>query len=220
MQLLVFTECFDAAEVARSLAASGLEAVLYLDVNDPRGVGILFMSEDPSLFTGKVRSVLAQEPFRPLKARPEFTMLGRTYALGHEKDPADWLLKKPRRNVFNEKLPWAVWYPLRRRPEFETLSREEQREVLMEHAKLGMAFGEAGLAHDVRLACYGLDASDNEFVLGLVSPELGNLSKLIQDMRKTKQTSRYIQRMGPFFVGKAEGRFGQMPKAPGCTGGR
>ncbi|MGH7198704.1 MAG: chlorite dismutase family protein, partial [Candidatus Omnitrophota bacterium] len=202
MQLLVYTECRDAQALVKPLEASGLEAVLYLDVNDPRGVGLLFMSEDPALFTGEVRKLLSSEPFGSLKPRPELTMIGRTYSIGHEQDLEDWLLRKPRRNAFNAEHRWAVWYPLRRRPEFELLSKDEQRAVLMEHARLGMGYGQADLAHDIRLACHGLDQNDNEFVLGIVSKDLYPISRLVHDMRKTQQTSRYIRSLGPFFVGK------------------
>jgi chlorite dismutase len=38
-------------------------------------------------------------------------------------------------------------------------------------------------------------------VIGLVGKELYPLSHLVQRMRKTQQTSEYIQTMGPFFVG-------------------
>lgn len=207
MQLVVFTGVTDTAPLVKALAASGLEAVLYADMNDARGVGLLFMNEDPALFTGPVRTLLNAEAFRGLTLRPEFTMTGRSYAVGHEQELEDWLLKKPRRNVFNDKLNWAVWYPLRRNGEFEKLSKEEQRPILMEHAVLGMGYGQAGLAHDVRLACHGLDANDNEFVLGIVAGDLAAISRLVQDMRKTKQTSSYIQHMGPFFVGNVIKRF-------------
>ncbi len=207
MQLVVFTGVADTAPLEKALAASGLEAVLYADMNDARGVGLLFMNEDPALFTGPVRTLLNSEAFRGLTLRPEFTMTGRSYAVGHEQELEDWLLKKPRRNVFNDKLNWAVWYPLRRNGEFEKLSKEEQRPILMEHAVLGMGYGQAGLAHDVRLACHGLDANDNEFVLGIVAGDLAAISRLVQDMRKTKQTSSYIQHMGPFFVGNVVRRF-------------
>jgi chlorite dismutase len=74
---------------------------------------------------------------------------------------------------------------------------------LREHAQIGFAYGQAELAHDVRLACHGLDAEDNEFVIGLVGKELHPLSHLVQTMRKTKQTSEYIAKMGPFFIGLA-----------------
>jgi len=75
--------------------------------------------------------------------------------------------------------------------------------ILREHGKIGHAFGDADYAHDVRLACFGLDKNDNDFVIGLIGSELYPLSACVQAMRKTKQTSQYIQQMGPFFVGKA-----------------
>ena len=62
---------------------------------------------------------------------------------------------------------------------------------------------DADLAHDVRLACHGLDVHDNDFVIGLVGRQLHPLSHLVQAMRKTVQTSQYIQALGPFFVGHA-----------------
>ena len=65
-----------------------------------------------------------------------------------------------------------------------------------------MAFGSADLAHDVRLACHGLDRDDNDFVIGLIGKELFPLSAVVQAMRRTQQTSLYLDRLGPFFVGR------------------
>ena len=42
----------------------------------------------------------------------------------------------------------------------------------------------------------------NEFVIGIIGPDLYPLSKLIKDMRATVQTSEYIKDMGPFFIGR------------------
>jgi chlorite dismutase len=65
-----------------------------------------------------------------------------------------------------------------------------------------MAYGRAGLGHDLRLACHGLDKNDNDFVVGLIGPELTPLSMIVQRMRKTKQTSLHLEKLGPFFIGK------------------
>jgi chlorite dismutase len=130
-------------------------------------------------------------------------MLGRSYASGYEQDLEDWLLRKPRRTAFNPEWPWAVWYPLRRTGAFAKLPHQEQGAILREHGMIGKAYGEADLAHDIRLACHGLDAHDNEFVIGLVGRELYPLSHVVQSMRKTRQTAEYMQSMGPFFVGHA-----------------
>src|SRR5204863_152566 len=136
-----------------------------------------------------------------LAQRPELTMLGRTYASGFEQDLEEWLFLRPRRTVLNPAWPWAIWYPLRRTGAFGRLSPKEQGEIIREHSILGRAYGDADLAHDVRLACHGLDVHDNDFVIGLIGRELHPLSHLVQTMRKTAQTSQYLQTLGPFFVG-------------------
>jgi hypothetical protein len=66
-----------------------------------------------------------------------------------------------------------------------------------------MRFGAADYVHDVRLACYGLDRDDNDFVIGLIGKDLFPLSAIVQTMRKTQQTSLYLDRLGPFFIGRA-----------------
>jgi chlorite dismutase len=203
MQLQVLTGCADLKPLVRTLEASRQECVLYQDVNDPRGVGILGMSEDPATFSGPFRDLLNTESFVGLPLRSEFTMLGRTYSSGFEPDLEDWLLRRPRRTVLNPAWPWAIWYPLRRTGSFARLSAKEQGEVIREHSVLGRAYGDADLAHDVRLACHGLDVHDNDFVIGLIGRDLHPLSHLVQTMRKTVQTSQYLQTLGPFFVGHA-----------------
>ena len=99
-------------------------------------------------------------------------MLGRTYSLGYEPDLRDALIDRPRRTVLNPAWRWAIWYPLRRSGKFAQLPDQEQRTILAEHGAIGMAFGAADYAHDVRLACHGLDRDDNDFVIGLIGKEL------------------------------------------------
>jgi chlorite dismutase len=130
-------------------------------------------------------------------------MIGRTYASGFEADLDEWLLRRPRRTALNPAWPWGIWYPLRRNGAFARLTPQEQGAIIREHSVLGRAYGEADLAHDVRLACHGLDTHDNDFVIGLVGRELHPLSHLVQAMRKTAQTAQYLQTLGPFFVGHA-----------------
>jgi len=203
MQLQVFTGCQSAGPLVEALDGAGFPSVLYRDLSDPQGVGLLTWSTDPVYFVSDFRDFLNREPFSDLLQRPELAMIGRTYASGHEPDLEDWLLKKPVRNAGNPAWPWAIWYPLRRTGAFAVLPGEEQRDILLEHARIGLAYGQKDLAHDIRLACHGLDAGDNEFVIGVVGAELHPLSHLVQTMRKTRQTSGYIQTMGPFFVGYA-----------------
>jgi chlorite dismutase len=152
MQFLAFSETRDSARLVAALAGSGLLAVLYEDINDPRGVGLLTLSEEPDTFLGPLRQFLNSEPFASLAPKPEYTMLGRTYAIGYEQDLERTLIGRPRERVLDPALPWAIWYPLRRAGSFEQLTAHEQRTVLMEHGGIGRAFGEAGHGYDIRLA--------------------------------------------------------------------
>ena len=205
MQFLAFGGCtrHDAAKaVGAAMTSAGVPGVVYEDVNDPRGVGVLTFSEDPAFFLDTVRPMLNAAPFTSLVQKPEYTMLGRTYSLGYEPDLADVLLNRPRRTVLNPEWTWAVYYPLRRSGKFAQLPAEEQRVILAEHGAIGRSYGEADLAHDIRLDCRGLDKEDNDFVIGLIGKDLFPLSHIVQSMRKTQQTSLYLERLGPFFVGR------------------
>jgi chlorite dismutase len=190
--------------LAKELQARGASSVLYADVNAPSGVGVLSYSDRPGDFIEKVRPAVAAAG--SLVQRHDFSMLGRTYSQGYEQDLAFWLIDRPKSVMENAEWPWAVWYPLRRSGAFAKLEGRDQAGILREHAIIGRAYGQADLAHDVRLACHGLDANDNEFVVGLIGKELHPLSHVVQAMRKTRQTSEFISQMGPFFVGYAARR--------------
>jgi hypothetical protein len=212
MQLVVFDSPpgRSADETGKRLAdlcsRDRVPAVVYADTMSPRGLGLLTWSDDPAHFVSAVRPLFAEEALAQVTLRPELAMIGRTYATGHEPDLEWTLLRRPVENVTKDTYPWHVWYPLRRTAAFARLDPHEQSQILREHATIGMAYGAQELAHDVRLACYGLDAADNEFVIGLVGRDLHPLSHLVQAMRKTRQTSEFIDKMGPFFVGHAQHR--------------
>lgn len=212
MQLLVLTagEGLTAAtalvRLRSSLAAHGVSAVIYEDVNDVRGFGVLTWSEDPADFVTRVRPALQDSGLSALRQRHELSMLGRTYATGYEHDLRFWLLDRPRETACNPAWPWAVWYPLRRVGAFARLEGKERGAIMVEHGKIGRAYGASDLAHDIRLACYGLDANDNEFVVGLVGKDLHPLSHVVEAMRRTRQTSEFMQHMGPFFIGHVAAR--------------
>lgn len=210
MQLLVFDappELPPVDDLQRQLAEAASRArvagVVYADANVPSGLALLTWSEDPAHFVERVRPLFREGPLRALRQRTDHTMMGRTYALGHEPDLEHAILKRPIEYVLHEGWDWAVWYPLRRSGAFEKLDRQDQAAIMREHASIGMAYGRADLAHDVRLACHGIDARDNEFVVGLVGKDLHPLSHVVQAMRHTRQTSEFIVQMGPFFVGRA-----------------
>ena len=203
MQLLAFGGCADTRPLVDALRGSGLAGALYEDVSDPRGVAIVTLGRDPGVFVDRVRPLLNAPPFMSLTLKPEYTMLGRTYAIGYEPDLKETLLERPRRTVLNPAWTWAVWYPLRRSGRFSQLPADEQRVILAEHGAIGMSFGAGDYAHDIRLACHGLDKNDSDFVVGLIGKDLYPLSKIVETMRKTQQTALYLERLGPFFVGRA-----------------
>jgi chlorite dismutase len=135
-------------------------------------------------------------------------MLGRSYSIGYEPDLEETLLLRPRRKLLDPMLDWAVWYPLQRAKKFQTLPADHQRRILAEHGTLAHRYGAGGHATDIRLACHGLDRNDNDFIIGLLGPKLYPLSAIVQEMRKTEQTSQYLDSLGPFFVGKVLWRSG------------
>ncbi len=194
---------YDMEKIVPVLKGLGLDAVLYDDLNHPTGVGVLFIAEDPAdlLKAAQLLCTVAANDWA-WSYRPEMTMTGRTYATGREQDLEMWLLEKPRYAALNPDFSWAIWYPLRRQPDFYRLEPHERGKILAEHATLGRGYAAGGYASDIRLACFGLDTNDNEFVIGVVGPKLHPLSRLIQDMRQTEQTTKYIASLGPFFIGK------------------
>jgi len=202
-QLLAFTGARSSAALRGALERSGASAVLYEDLADPAGVAVLTLAERPEILVEELRPLYNEDPFTELVARPELTMIGRTYSLGFEDDLEEALLARPRRRVLDPANRWAIWYPLRRAPRFEQLDAAEQHQIMAEHGSVARAFGQAGVVADVRLSCHGLDRHDNDFVIGLLGPELAPLSKLVQAMRKTRQTAEFLDRIGPFFVGRA-----------------
>ncbi|NLY95424.1 MAG: chlorite dismutase family protein [Myxococcales bacterium] len=210
MQLLSFhVEVGEVTAAARGLkaelCAAGASGVIYRDVNLPSGLAVLTYTEDPTDFVTRVAPTI--ERYTSLSPRPELTMIGRSYSTGFEQDLQFWLIDRPKKTVQNDAWPWAIWYPLRRTGAFNRLPEREKGQILMEHGVIGRAYGDRDLAHDVRLACHGLDQNDNEFLIGLVGKELHPLSHVVQSMRGTRQTSEYMEKMGPFFVGYALERF-------------
>ena len=201
MKFTAFGACPD-ARAAAALAAAGVQGALYLDTNDPNGIGVIALAEDPEHFVTTLRGVFTRPPFEAMSRKPRFDMLGRTYSIGYESDLQDTLFEKPRSKILNPAFAWAVWYPLQRSKSFYVLPEARQRQILAEHGSIGKRYSLAGLAADIRLACHGLDTHDNDFVIGLLGPNLFPLSAVVQQMRRTEQTSQFLDSLGPFFVGR------------------
>ena len=201
--------------LGRKLAEKSIPSIIYEDVNDHRGLGLLIWSDDPSNFLTRVRPLLGGKRFSALTPRPGWVMFGRTYATGYEPDLADWLLERPVRTALDPRSAWSIWYPLRRKGKWATLEGDEQVAMLREHGAIGRAWGNEGLVSDVRLACYGMDAEDNDFVIGLLGKDLYPLSRVVEEMRGTGQTSEYLDKLGPFFVGRKAWQFPKEASRPG-----
>ena len=202
MKFTAFGGCADPHSAIKVLEEEGVVGALYLDANDSQGIGLMVAAEDPAFFVTGLRAVLNHRPFAEYTHKPEFDMLGRTYSIGYENDLEDTLFVKPRTKLTNPEHQWAVWYPLQRAKKFQTLPADHQRRILAEHGTLAKRYGAGGHAADVRLACHGLDKNDNDFIVGLLGPKLHPLSAIVQEMRKTEQTSQYLDSLGPFFIGK------------------
>jgi len=203
MQLLTFSGCTDPQACIDWTRETGWDAVVYQDSGDPWGLGLLLMDTRPEVFTDTLFPALRQSPWSSLTPRADGSLFARSYSIGYESDLQQTLVTRPRSRALNPDWPWAVWYPLRRSGAFAKLTRREKMKILGEHGTIGRAWGEAGYAHDIRLACFGMDRADNDFAVALVGPELRSLSKIVEVMRGTVQTSTYIEKLGPFFVGKA-----------------
>lgn len=173
--------------------------IIYRDACCAHSIGVLVWTEEAQDFALSLPVAIAAGG--KLLERKGWTMLGRTYANGHERDLEDFLLKKPVRTLLGDDEPWAIWYPMRRKGLFYLRPPSEQCDMLLTHASIGKSYADADAAKDVRLKCYGIDEKDNEFVIGLIGKELSPLSRIVEDLRKTEHTSTYMQSLGPFFVG-------------------
>ena len=203
-QFLAYSGCRDTAAAVEHVQKNARTAsVVYESLADPQGLGLLTFCTDPADLLNHTRPLVNGGPWAGFSPRPAFTMLGRTYTLGYEPDLDETLVGRPTRHALDPETPWAVWYPLRRKGSFEQLPDDQQKTILKQHGTIGFSFGRHGHAADIRLACHGLDAHDNDFVIGLMGRELTPLSKLVQAMRKTDQTSTHLEKLGPFFVGRA-----------------
>jgi len=203
MRLMVFSGCRNPEPLVEWTRETGWDAVVYQSAADPWGLGLLLMDTDPAAFVNTYDPVLRMSPWAELTPCPDMTMFARSYSIGYEQDLEHTLVARPRTRALNPEWPWVVWYPLRRTGEFAKLAKREKMKILGEHGTIGRAWGEAGYAHDIRLTCFGMDRNDNDFVVALVGEKLHSLSKIVEVMRGTVQTSTYIEKLGPFFTGHA-----------------
>jgi hypothetical protein len=71
MQLLAFGGCSDSRAVAQHLSEAADVVVVYEDLNDPRGIAVVAVSEDPNVFLNHLRPRLATGVMAGLSLKPE-----------------------------------------------------------------------------------------------------------------------------------------------------
>ena len=94
MQFLAFGKCRQPELIIQKLEEADFSSalVLYLDINDPYGIGILAAHEDPEFYVSKWRAMLNEPPFVEVRPKPSLTMFGRTYSIGYENDLEETLI--------------------------------------------------------------------------------------------------------------------------------
>lgn len=179
--------------LSRRLREKRIDAVIYGDANDHRGIGLLTWAADPTQILDNVHALLGGKRFSALTPRPGWAMLGRVSGDAAEGAP-DILLDANQR--------WAAWYPVRNKPEWGTLDAKAKGEVHEEHGGVAKEFIDGGRVSYVRLSCHGIDPEDNDHIFGLTSESLADISLLQEAMRGTRQIATYVDKMGPIFVGR------------------
>ena len=76
MQFMAFDDCFDLPTIIEALEEESPQAVLYKDINNPTGIGMLVYCEDPAYIVDTIHPLLEREEFEDLEYSPEVTMLG------------------------------------------------------------------------------------------------------------------------------------------------
>jgi len=179
--------------LSRRLREKRIDAVIYGDANDHRGIGLLTWAADPADLLDNVHALLGGKRFSALTPRPGWVMFGRVSGEAADGTP-DILLNAEQR--------WASWYPVRNTPEWGTLDDSTRAKVHKDHGSVAKTFVDEGKVSYVRLSCHGIDPEDNDHIFGLTSGSLADISLLQEAMRGTAQISTYVAKMGPVFVGR------------------
>ena len=190
--------------VGRALDGAGLTGAVYADVHDPRGIGVVLLDENPDVFVAGLRELFLKPPLASLRLRPEHALLS-DLRLRLRAEPGR--LAAPATPARD---------PGRGRPLGRLVSLAPPGGLRLAAAR-GAGGHPASTAtrsrphlrrRGARLKTSGWPASDwtgtttTFFVIGLLGRDLHPLSACIQAMRSTRQTSQYMQHMGPFFVGR------------------
>src|SRR4029078_7984588 len=73
LQFLAFGDSAEPGPLTTELRAADVTGVLYEDMNDPRGVALLTLSQDPNVFLARVRPLLNGRSLQSLQQQAEYT---------------------------------------------------------------------------------------------------------------------------------------------------
>ncbi len=196
VQLLVFTDCAEITPLLLPLDHLSLDFVVYKHFNDPQGIALLAMTDDPELIVTDLRDMVCSRAFRILMQRPDLTMTGRTWdGSGRPSDQLAAVVKNAERS-------WGLWYPMRGTPAFAGLDEAEQSTVLDSiTSAAGLNADEFG---QVWLKSHALDHGGNQFIHGVHARSPRHLSYFVEAITRTEQYTEHIAGAGPFFVGRAQ----------------
>ena len=68
MKFTAFGGCADPHAAIRALEEDGVDGALYVDANDPQGIGVIVAAEDPDYFVTTLRGVVQPQAVRRLHA--------------------------------------------------------------------------------------------------------------------------------------------------------
>ena len=204
MKFTAFGGCADPQAAVAALAEDGVEGALYVDANDPQGIGLIVAAEDPGLLRDDaaravqppaVRGVHAQARVR--HARPHVLDRLRARSRGHAVHEAARQDAEPR-----EPLGRVVSAAARRRS-FRRCRPIISAASWPSTARSRNATAPAGMPPTCASRATASTRTTTTSSSACSARTCIRLSAVVQEMRKTEQTAQYLDSLGPFFVGKA-----------------
>ena len=106
--------------------------------------------------------------------------------------------RRPPRRIVPRGAPYLVVYPFVKLRPWYTLSMEDRREAMHEHARIG-----GGFVTITNHTAYSFGIDDQEFMTAFECESPADFLELMMTLRET-EASKYTERDTPIFVGLAE----------------
>jgi hypothetical protein len=195
LQLLVFTDCVDYKPLSLQLDRLPIDCLLFKDLRDPQGIGLLAFSDDPEHIASDLRDMLSSRLFRAFMLRHELTMTARTFGdIARAREELEAATR-------NREWPWAIWHPIKGTAALAALDEK------LHAAAFGRMVDVTGLGPSdfgrVLLKGHGLDGHGNDFVQGFFGRHLHQLSAIIESTQRSPLHGELVSASGPYFVGRS-----------------